>query len=129
MMSLFWPSNWRPAWWHDAEVRNFILAGVSTSTTAALFRNGHARFGSRFPTKSAFYRFASVARDQMGRGIDEILALAAELPEEDRAALATRVMLTVQSPDMAPALAMAAALVRGHAEGLAVDLQNMGASV
>ncbi|WP_413874128.1 hypothetical protein [Albidovulum sp.] len=52
-----WPSGRRPAWWHDLEVREFLLRSHRQMSTLRAAKAGAARFGGRCPRKSAIGEF------------------------------------------------------------------------
>lgn len=87
---------------------------------AELARQGRARYGERFPSRSALNRFAIRHRAAQVRpcSVEEVILLAARLPEPDRAAMATKLLLSISTPDMAPALMMASGMIRHHAVDL-----------
>lgn len=52
-----WPSKRRPAWWHDLEVREFLMVTHRQMSTLEAERQGQEVFGSRCPKKSTICDF------------------------------------------------------------------------
>ncbi|WP_105515211.1 hypothetical protein [Defluviimonas denitrificans] len=52
-----WSNGRRPAWWHDLEVREFLIRSRRQMSTLRAAKVGRDRFGSRCPKKSAIGEF------------------------------------------------------------------------
>lgn len=120
-----WQSRRAPAWWQDEAIRTFVLRGFKRCSITELARQGRIEFGAEFPSKSALHRVVTVLRRGAGEASVELVEIQGfTMPETERAALATRLMLSITGPDMGPALTMAAALLREHARGLSGQISG-----
>lgn len=54
-----WKNGKRPIWWHDMDMRAFIVRSHNQMSLALCAKQGAERFGSRFPKKSAIHDFWS----------------------------------------------------------------------
>ncbi len=81
-----WPSDYRPDWWGDDDVREFILWARGKMSRAACYRMMH-KMGDdhRYPSKSALYRFWELEGpiEERPRPFDAPVAVPVTLPMRD----------------------------------------------
>lgn len=128
MNTTLWPTRHRPGWWHDEDVRSFIIFQVDKASVADLLKEGRQRFGDRFPSQTATYHFVNRWRAVQGSApaMGDLELLAGQLEPTERAALAARLMMSITTPDMGPALIMGASLIRDHGRALSLKIDLKG---
>ncbi len=52
-----WKNGRRPAWWSDIGIRRFLTDAHRQMTLEEVVREGRARFGERFPSRSAAHTY------------------------------------------------------------------------